>query len=185
MVLKDIANAVFQERNLSQHQFKIELLPDLIPDFVKLPHRLPVRSYSEEVEYAIYAVSGTRNDVESIGLDGLVLFIFIDLGGNFDFIAVLVILHHDEKTYHKGTEKPPNVGQCVVVLFECASDGKGKAGLAYIKLNVLSGVGDDGRRKYISLCWLIDYSSNLLIRAYPGPQTFISVNCIGGDEDIG
>ena len=107
--------------------------------------------------------------MELVGLDGTIAFVLIDLGSNFYLVTILVILHHGKETNHKGTKKPSNVGQSIVILLEGTSDGKRKAGLADIELYVLCGIGDDSGSEDISLCWLIDYSSHLLVYVLPRP----------------
>lgn len=107
--------------------------------------------------------------MEAARLDRLGLLILIYFGCNFDLVAVFVVLHHSKQTHHECTEEPSNVGKCIVILLEIAGDKERKTRLAYKKLDVLSGIRDDGRSKDISLCRLVDYASSLGIEINPGP----------------
>jgi hypothetical protein len=94
------------------------LLANLLSHVVKLPHRAPARSAAEEVERAVKAISCAGEQVEFFRLDGLILLILVDLGSNLYLVAVLIVLHHQEKANHESAEQTTDVRQRVVVLFE-------------------------------------------------------------------
>ena len=118
-------------------------------------------------------------------MNGLVLFVFVDLGGDLYLIAVLVVLHHEEEAHHEGAEQAADVRQGVIVLLECPRDRQGEARFAQVELHVLSGVGNGSGSIDVSLTRLVDNSTCLLIDAFPRPQALIRLDRIGGDENVG
>lgn len=113
-----------------------------------------------------------------VRLNGTIAFILIYLGGNFDLVAIFIVLHHGKKTNHECTKKTTNIGQSIVILLEGTSYRERKTGLANIELNVLSGIRNNSGSEDISLGWLIDYSSHLLVYVFPGPQAFICIDSV-------
>ena len=159
----------------------VHLLPDFLQRVVVFAHLLPRQVRPELGEEQVHDVAQVDEEVEALGVQGLVLPVVVEVLGDFEFVGELGEEGHDDQDGQDGAEEAADVGEGVVGLAEGALDQDVLGGLAEVELHVLVVLDV----VVVDLGELGDDAAGVVLDVVEGVDGLVGADGVGGHVDVG